>query len=54
MTLEEVSQAIRYHALLNTTSDLQVSTVGEFVWYAVKQQPRLCSSGTYGTKTASD
>ena len=41
LTREELSQVISCHPLLHTTGDLKIPTVGEFVWYAVKQQPRL-------------
>ena len=41
LTLQELTQVIRYHPLLNTSGDLQVPAVGEFVWYARNQQPRL-------------
>ena len=41
MTLQELSQVVRYHPMLNPTSDLDIPVVGRFVWYAVNQQPRL-------------
>ena len=41
MTLEELSQVIRHHPMLDSSSDVKVPKVGEYVWYAVKQQPRL-------------
>ena len=41
LTLAEMSRIIVYHPLLDATSDLQVPTPGMFVWYSVRQQPRL-------------
>ena len=41
MTMEEMSQVIAYHPLMDATSDLQVPASGSFVWFAVNQQPRL-------------
>lgn len=38
MTLAEV---IRYHPLLDASGDLHVPEIGSFIWYSVKQQPRL-------------
>lgn len=41
LTLEELSQVITYHPLMDATSDLQVPTPGTFVWFVVRQHPRL-------------
>ena len=41
MTLSELSQVIQYHPLLDASSDLLIPAIGTYIWYSVKQQPRL-------------